>query len=64
MATRCPPPLSTPSRLTRRPIAQVLGAEAGVEAGVDEARAFVRTALSGNSRATLGHAKEYAEGNR
>jgi aromatase len=38
-------------------IAKVLGEQAGVP----EAREFVRTALSGNSRATLGHAKEYAE---
>ncbi|WP_242911381.1 aromatase/cyclase [Actinomadura terrae] len=41
-------------------IASVLGGEAGV-AG---AKAFVRKALSGNSTATLGRAKEYAEGKR
>ncbi|WP_216906610.1 aromatase/cyclase [Nocardia noduli] len=38
-------------------ITAVLGADADLAA----ARDFVRTALSGNSRATLGHAKEYAE---
>jgi aromatase len=31
---------------------------------VDEARTFVRDALGGNSRATLGHAKAYAEARR
>jgi aromatase len=36
----------------------------GPAAGVAEARAFVREALGGNSRATLGHAKEYAEARR
>jgi aromatase len=36
----------------------------GAEAGVPQAREFVRNALSTNSRATLGHAKEYAEGRR
>jgi aromatase len=36
----------------------------GDDAGVPEAREFVRNALSTNSRATLGHAKEYAEGRR
>ncbi|MCI0386886.1 aromatase/cyclase [Streptomyces sp. CNQ085] len=41
-------------------IASVLGEDATVE----DARDYVRTALSTNSRATLGHAKEYAEGNR
>lgn len=41
-------------------IAEVLGAEAGVE----DARTFVRNALSANSLATLGHAKEYAESRR
>ncbi|MDQ3403038.1 MAG: aromatase/cyclase [Actinomycetota bacterium] len=41
-------------------IAKVLGADAGVE----EARTFVRNALSTNSLATLGHAKEYAESRR
>jgi aromatase len=41
-------------------IAQVLGPDAGVA----EAREYVRTALSTNSRATLEHAKAYAEKNR
>ena len=41
-------------------IARVLGPDAGVP----EAKAFVRTALSTNSTATLGHAKRYAEGRR
>lgn len=41
-------------------IAQVLGAEATVE----DARTYVRNALSTNSRATLGYAKEYAESRR
>jgi aromatase len=36
----------------------------GAEAGVPQAREFVRNALGTNSRATLGHAKEYAEGRR
>lgn len=38
-------------------IARVLGPDAGV----GQARDYVRTALSGNSLATLGHAKAYAE---
>jgi aromatase len=33
----------------------------GPDADVPQARDFVRTALSGNSMATLQHAKEYAE---
>lgn len=41
-------------------IATVLGPDAGVA----EARAFVRDALGTNSRATLGHAKQYAEARR
>lgn len=41
-------------------IAAVLGASATVE----EAREYVRTALSTNSLATLNHAKAYAEGRR
>ncbi|XVS67631.1 aromatase/cyclase [Actinosynnema sp. CA-299493] len=41
-------------------IAKVLGPDAGV----DEARAFIREALGTNSRATLGHAKQYAEARR
>lgn len=36
----------------------------GPDAGVPEARAFLRNALGANSRATLGHAKEYAEARR
>jgi aromatase len=38
-------------------IAAVLGADAGIERG----RAFVRETLGANSRATLGHARRYAE---
>ncbi|MGH3710064.1 MAG: aromatase/cyclase [Pseudonocardiaceae bacterium] len=41
-------------------IAKVLGDEASI----DDARTFVRAALSANSLATLGHAKEYAENQR
>lgn len=41
-------------------ITRVLGEGKGVE----EARTFVRNALSTNSTATLGHAKDYAEGKR
>lgn len=41
-------------------ITKILGADAGVA----EARTFVQNALSTNSRATLGHAKDYAEGRR
>ena len=33
----------------------------GADADVARARSYVRTALSTNSRATLGHAKAYAE---
>lgn len=36
----------------------------GPEAGVADAREYVRGALSTNSRATLGHAKDYAEAKR
>ncbi|WP_164419093.1 aromatase/cyclase [Streptomyces salinarius] len=36
----------------------------GPQAGVAEAREYVRTALSTNSRATLGHARDYAEARR
>lgn len=36
----------------------------GPEAGAAQAREYVRTALSTNSRATLGHAKDYAEAKR
>ena len=41
-------------------IAKVLGDEASI----DDARTFVRSALSTNSLATLGHAKKYAESQR
>lgn len=41
-------------------VARVLGSQAGVA----DARDYVRTALSTNSRATLGHAKDYAENKR
>jgi aromatase len=36
----------------------------GPGAGVTDAREYVRGALSANSRATLGHAKDYAENKR
>ncbi|MFI6571447.1 aromatase/cyclase [Nocardia fluminea] len=36
----------------------------GPDAGVPEARTFLRDALGGNSRATLNHAKNYAEARR
>ncbi|MFI6274444.1 aromatase/cyclase [Streptomyces sp. NPDC050988] len=36
----------------------------GEEAGIPEAREFIRNALGNNSRATLGHAKAYAEARR
>jgi aromatase len=45
-------------RINTARIAEVLGADADLAS----ARAFVRTALSGNSLATLNHAKTYAEG--
>ncbi|MFI9030957.1 aromatase/cyclase [Streptomyces sp. NPDC053560] len=41
-------------------ITRILGADAGVA----EAKEYVRTALSTNSRATLGYAKDYAEARR
>lgn len=41
-------------------IAEILGPDAGVP----EARTFLREALGGNSRATLNHAKNYAEARR
>jgi aromatase len=41
-------------------ITKILGADAGIA----QARDFVRNALSTNSLATLGHAKEYAESRR
>ncbi|MFI6008626.1 aromatase/cyclase [Streptomyces sp. NPDC051243] len=41
-------------------IARILGADATVA----DARAYVQSALSTNSRATLGHAKDYAENRR
>jgi aromatase len=36
----------------------------GPDAGIGEARTFIREALGGNSLATLAHAKEYAEARR
>ncbi|MGW3834993.1 cyclase, partial [Streptomyces microflavus] len=36
----------------------------GPEADVAQAREYVKAALSTNSRATLGHAKDYAEARR
>jgi aromatase len=36
----------------------------GDDADVDQARTFVRDALSGNSLATLGHARDHAESRR
>ncbi|QLE75878.1 cyclase [Streptomyces rectiverticillatus] len=36
----------------------------GPDAGVPEAREFIRNALGNNSRATLGHAKDHAEARR
>jgi aromatase len=41
-----------------------IGTVLGPDAGVPEARAFVRKALGTNSRATLEHAKQYAEARR
>lgn len=41
-----------------------IGNVLGAEAGVAEARTFVKDALSANSMATLGHTKEYAEARR
>ncbi|MBJ7904127.1 aromatase/cyclase [Streptomyces sp. NPDC004549] len=41
-----------------------IGKVLGPDAGVPEARAFVREALGANSRATLEHAKRYAEERR
>lgn len=41
-----------------------IGAVLGADAGVAQARDFIRTALSGNSMATLRRAKEYAEARR
>ncbi|MET0134594.1 MAG: aromatase/cyclase [Kibdelosporangium sp.] len=49
------------SRHTVRLNEDNIGKILGPAAGVDEARAFVRNALSTNSLATLGHAKNYAE---
>lgn len=43
---------------------EAIAAVLGPDAGVAEARAYVRDALGANSRATLGHAKAYAEGMR
>jgi aromatase len=36
----------------------------GPDAGLPEARAYIRNALGTNSRATLGHAKDHAEARR
>ncbi|MFJ7155207.1 aromatase/cyclase [Streptomyces sp. NPDC101118] len=44
--------------------AENIGKILGPDADVAQAREYVRTALSTNSRATLGHAKAYAEGKR
>ncbi|MBD0734334.1 aromatase/cyclase [Streptomyces sp. CBMA29] len=41
-----------------------IGKVLGPEAGVEEARRFIREALGNNSRATLNHAKEHAEARR
>ncbi|MEV0039543.1 MULTISPECIES: aromatase/cyclase [unclassified Streptomyces] len=41
-----------------------IGAVLGPDAGIAEAKEFIREALGANSRATLGHAKEYAEARR
>ncbi|MEU6083882.1 aromatase/cyclase [Streptomyces sp. NPDC047108] len=41
-----------------------IAAVLGPDADLARARSFVRDALSGNSRATLGHAKEFAESRR
>lgn len=46
--------------LNTQNIAKVLGEDAGIA----QAREFIRHALGTNSRATLGHAKEYAEARR
>ncbi|WP_335937265.1 aromatase/cyclase [Streptomyces sp. PTD5-9] len=46
--------------VNERNIARILGPDAGVQ----EARAFLREALGTNSRATLAHAREFAEGLR
>ncbi|HKS46581.1 MAG TPA: aromatase/cyclase [Amycolatopsis sp.] len=45
-------------RINEANIGKVLGSDAGL----DDARTYVRNALSTNSLATLGHAKSYAEG--
>ncbi|MEU6918096.1 aromatase/cyclase [Streptomyces olindensis] len=44
--------------------AENIAAVLGPEAGVAEAREFIRGALGNNSLATLGHAKDYAEARR
>jgi aromatase len=41
-----------------------IGRVLGPDAGVAQARDFIRNALSANSLATLGHAKDYAEARR
>jgi aromatase len=42
----------------------LIGKFLGESAGLAEARQFVRDALSTNSLATLGHARQYAESRR
>jgi aromatase len=54
--------VSATSRHTVRINEANIGKVLGPDAGLDDARKFVRTALSTNSLATLGHAKTYAEG--
>ncbi|MTD54528.1 aromatase/cyclase [Amycolatopsis pithecellobii] len=43
---------------------EAIAAILGPDAGVPQAREYVRGALGANSRATLGHAREYAESRR
>jgi aromatase len=44
--------------------AENITAVLGPEAGIEQARTFIRGALGTNSRATLGHAKNHAEARR
>ncbi|MYS19317.1 aromatase [Streptomyces sp. DvalAA-14] len=44
--------------------ADSIGTVLGPQAGIPEARRFIRDALGGNSRATLDHAKQYAQERR
>ena len=53
--------LSVTSRHTVRINEATIASVLGESAGLDDARAFVRRALSGNSLVTLGHARAYAE---